>query len=162
MQGLKLMDLLLVDNNFIPCATELIRSAKKSISISTFKAEMTTKPRGTKLYDFFLFLIKRHTEKIKIRFLINWNTEKKACPKTNLYVIKALRSKGIEIKTLPLNRCCHAKVISIDSEAAIIGSHNLSIRSCFNNFEISLFTENPANILKIDHAFNEVWQTAKP
>ncbi|KKL79893.1 hypothetical protein LCGC14_2010230, partial [marine sediment metagenome] len=119
------MGLLLTDNEFLPQAKALVESAERSIDISTFKAEMTTKPRGIMLLHFFKTLLQKAKEGVRIRFLINWNQERRSCPKTNLFVITELKKVGIDIRHLKNNRCCHAKTIIVDKKKIIIGSHNL-------------------------------------
>ncbi len=147
------MGLTLIDNEFLPQAKALIEGAEKSIDISTFKAEITTKPRGLPLLLFFKVLLQKAKEGVKIRFLINWNQERRSCPKTNLYVITELRKAGIPIRHLRNNRCCHAKTIIVDDKKAIIGSHNLSVKSCHNNFEISYLLSGAEDVGAISSVF---------
>ncbi len=148
------MGLLLTDNEFLPQAKALVESAERSIDISTFKAEITTKPRGLALLHFFKALLQKAKEGIKIRFLINWNQERRSCPKTNLFVITELKKAGIDIRHLKNNRCCHAKTIIVDKKKIIIGSHNLSVKSCHNNFEISYIVSDPENVNALSGVFD--------
>ncbi len=147
------MGLLLTDNEFLPQAKALVESAERSIDISTFKAEITTKPRGLALLHFFKALLQKAKEGVRIRFLINWNQERRSCPKTNLYVITELKKAGIDIRHLRNNRCCHAKTIIVDKRKMIIGSHNLSVKSCHNNFEISYIISDPENVGALSGVF---------
>lgn len=148
------MGLILTDNEFLPQAKALIESAQRSIDISTFKAEITTKPRGLALSQFFKTLLLKAKEGISIRFLINWNQERRSCPKTNLYVITELKKTGIDIRHLKNNRCCHAKAIIVDKKKLIIGSHNLSVKSCHNNFEISYIVSDPEEVTSLSSTFD--------
>jgi len=155
------MGLLLLDNEFLPQARALIESAEKSIDISTFKAEITTKPRGLALLHFFKVLLQKAKAGVKIRFLINWNNERRSCPKTNLYVITELKKANIPIRHLKNNRCCHAKAIIVDNKKMIIGSHNLSVKSCHNNFEISYIVANQDEVNSLSSAFNNSFMDAQ-
>ena len=155
------MGLLLTDNEFLPQAKALVESAKKSIDISTFKAEITTKPRGLALSQFFKAVFQKAKEGIKVRFLINWNTDRKCCPKTNLYVITELKKLNIKVRHLKNNRCCHAKSIIVDKEKAIIGSHNLSVKSCHNNFEISYVVPDQVAITNLASVFESSFMDAE-
>jgi len=147
------MGLLLTDNEFLPQARALVESAEKSIDISTFKAEITTKPRGLALLHFFKALLQKAKEGVRVRFLINWNQERRSCPKTNLYVITEFKKTNIQIRHLKRNRCCHAKAIIVDNKKMIIGSHNLSVKSCHNNFEISYVVSNPEEVNSLSSVF---------
>jgi len=155
------MGLLLKDNEFLPQARALVESATRSIDISTFKAEITTKPRGLALLHFFKTLLQKAKEGVKVRFLINWNEERRSCPKTNLYVITELKKANIKIRHLKQNRCCHAKAIIVDKEKAIIGSHNLSVKSCHNNFEISYIVQEPEVINRLQSVFDASFNDAQ-
>ena len=155
------MGLVLIDNEFLPQARTLIESAKRSIDITTFKAEITTKPRGLALLHFFKALLLKAKEGVRIRFLINWNQERRSCPKTNLYVITELRKVGIDIRHLRNNRCCHAKAILVDKEKVVIGSHNLSVKSCHNNFEISYISTDEEFISRLSSVFESSFMGAQ-
>lgn len=155
------MGLVLVDNEFLPQAKALVESAQRSIDISTFKAEITTKPRGLALLHFFKTLLQKAKEGVRVRFLINWNNDRRSCPKTNLYVITELKKVGIKVKHLRNNRCCHAKTIIVDKKKLIIGSHNLSVKSCHNNFEISYVVSNPEEVSNLASTFEASFMGAE-
>ncbi len=155
------MGLLLTDSEFLPQAKALVESAKGSIYMSTFKAEITTKPKGLKLLQFFNALMLKAKEGIQIRFLINWNDKRHACPKTNLYVMTQLRKANIKIRLLKNNRCCHAKILLVDKKKAIVGSHNLSIRSVTSNFEMSFVISDPGAAAMVADVFESSWFDAQ-
>ena len=155
------MGLLLTDNEFLPQARALVESAQRSIDISTFKAEITTKPRGLALLHFFKALLLSAKEGVRIRFLINWNNERRSCPKTNLYVITELKKLGVDVRHLKNNRCCHAKAIIVDKRKAILGSHNLSVKSCHNNFEISYVVSSPEEVTSLASVFEASFMDAE-
>lgn len=153
--------MLLYDNEFLPQAIALIESARSHIRISTFKAELSTKPAGLKLKKLFDLLDEKKSQGVQIDFLINKNDKNVGTPRTNHIVIKHLLAQKINVRTLRDNRCCHAKIIIADQERAIIGSHNLSIKSCFDNFETSFIITDPANIARLCAIFNETWRTGQ-
>jgi len=155
------MGLILTDNEFLPQAKALVESAEKSIDISTFKAEITTKPRGLALLHFFKALLQKAKEGVRVRFLINWNNDRRSCPKTNLYVITELKKANIRIRHLRNNRCCHAKAIIVDKKKLIIGSHNLSVKSCHNNFEISYVVSDPEEVINLSSVFESSFNDAE-
>jgi len=155
------MGIVLVDNKFLPQAKTAIEGARKTIDIATFKAEVTAKPRGIALQHFFKSLITQSKKQVKVRFLLNWNTERASVAKTNLYVMTELKKLNLKIRFLRNNRCCHAKLIIVDNEIAIFGSHNLSVRSCHNNFELSYFTQEKETVEQLSDIFSHSWADAK-
>jgi len=145
--------MLLIDQDFIPQATSLISMARSHICISTFKAEISVKPRGRKVLAFFKTLYKKHQEGVQVDFLLNWNTQHRAVPQSNAFVLQELKQQKINIRILPHNRCCHAKIIIVDNTKAIIGSHNLSVASCRQNFETSYLITNKVSIYRLASVF---------
>ena len=152
--------MLLIDNEFLPQAIAFITTAQRRIDIATFKAEITSKPRGRRLQIFFDELIKKREQGLQVNFLLNWNDEKRACPACNLSTIRELKQHKINIRVLPNNRCCRAKILIADQDKAILGSHNLSVKSCHNNFEASYLVLDPVSVARLSAIFERVFLTA--
>ena len=153
------MGMLVIDNQFIHQAIALVNQAVKEILISTFKIERTDKPRGRKIAELFDALVKKKESGVNVKLLFNWHDDKKSVARTNLSAGQFLKNHGIEVRHLRNNRCCHAKSIIVDKEKAIIGSHNLSVRSLTANFEVSYLITDKAeaeNLTSVfDHSFRE-------
>jgi len=152
---------LLTDEKFLPFAINLISKAQKSIDISTFKAEMTTKPRGKRLIELFNSITEKARLGIPVRFLISKREEYGHIPLTNLFAVRELKANGVQVRHLRNSRLCHAKTIIIDGGLAILGSHNLSIKSCHNNFEASLCVTDPYIVGQLQSFFSVAWDDAK-
>lgn len=152
---------LLIDENFLPAAINLIEKAEKLIYISTFKAELTTKPRGRRLLKLFELLFEKARLGLDIRLLISKRENYGHIPLTNLFAMRAMKENKVKVRHLRGSRLCHAKILLVDDFAVIIGSHNLSIKSCHSNFEVSYFFYDRT---VIDHTYNtylKVWDDAK-
>jgi len=154
--------MILFDEEFLPQAIALITSAKSRIDIATFKAEITSKHRGQHLIEFFKLLYEKKTNSIEVNFLINWNDERRIVPMANLYAIREMKEHKINVRILQGGRCCHAKIIMVDRDRAIIGSHNLSVRSCHNNFEVSFLILDPINIARLAAIYDRTLMNSQP
>lgn len=154
------MSLVVVDEQFVPIAKGLIETATKSIFLSTFKAEMSKTTKGKKLREFFELIAKKANDGIDVRFLINWHEDRKSVPKTNQYIIQFCKQNNIKIRHLKFNRCCHAKLIIIDRQKAICGSHNLSQRSVDSNFEVSVVLANQEDVRPLIATYDNTWSNA--
>jgi phosphatidylserine/phosphatidylglycerophosphate/cardiolipin synthase-like enzyme len=154
--------MILHDEEYLPQALALITSAKNTIDIATFKAEIPTKTTHFRLKILYGLLCEKRDAGVKIRFLININEKKRGTPRSNIPAIQYLKAHKIDTKTLRENRCMHAKIIMADQDRAIVGSHNLSIKSCFNNFEISYLIIDPVNIARLAALYNNTWINAQP
>lgn len=155
------ISVLLVDEQFLIAATKLIAAAQKSIYISTFKAEMSTKPRGKRLTQLFDTVIEKSRLGLDVRFLISKRENYGHIPITNVVAIRELKTNTVKIRHLQNSRLCHAKVIIVDGTAAILGSHNLSIKSCHNNFEVSFLTYCQHLTRELQNVYIHVWENAK-
>ena len=155
------MNVILKDDFFLPVAEMLINQAQTSIFISSFKLELSPKPRGRKLVKFFDALSQRQKEGIDIRVLTNKQNEQGYVPASNGRVINYLKQNKIKVRHLLNQRLTHAKMILVDSHRALVGSHNLSIKSCHSNFEVSCFISDAESIKYLSTLYDHVWEKAK-
>ena len=152
---------LLYEEEFLPAAKELIMKARYSVYISTFKAEITTKPRGRKLSRLFDEIAQAKIRGLDVRVLINTAAPRGSIPLTNAYAVMFLKKNGIDVRKLHHERCCHAKLIIVDDYAAILGSHNLSVKSCHNNFEVSCIIYSRTTVTELIEKYNKVWEGSR-
>lgn len=153
--------ILLPDEQFLPFAIDLIASARSTLDISTFKAEFTTKPRGRRLMKLFDSICYRSRFGIPVRFLISKRESYGHIPLTNLFAVRELKANKVNVRHLRHSRICHSKIIIVDRRMAIIGSHNLSIRSCCNNFECSVFFDDTETVNHLLNVFTKAFEDAK-
>lgn len=147
----------LKDEDFLPVAKGLIHFAAKSIYISTFKAEINAKPRGRKLADFFNVLAEKAASGVDVRFLISPREDGKHIPPSNVKAIHFLSKTKIKVKRLHSQRLCHAKILIVDRGLAIVGSHNLSVKACHSNFELSVFINDYPYCNNLAVLYDRIW-----
>jgi phosphatidylserine/phosphatidylglycerophosphate/cardiolipin synthase-like enzyme len=155
------MGLLVMDNAFLPVAQAIVAGAKKEICISSFKLEISDKPRGRDLKNFFESIIEKQRQGVKVKVLFNWHDDRRSVAKTNYSASLFLKNAGIDIRYIKNNRCCHAKLLMIDKEKILLGSHNLSIRSTQNNFEASYLIPDPETVAEVSAIFERIFADAK-
>lgn len=155
------MGLLVVDNQYLSQSIAMINEAQKEICISTFKLERNEKPRGRRLQAFFDAIIQKLKSGVKVKVLFNWHDDKRCVPKTNYAASQSLKRYGADVRHLKNNRCCHAKLILVDKLKALLGSHNLSVRSCENNFELSYLIPDPESISHLSAIFESSFNDAQ-
>ena len=152
---------LLPDEEFLPFASKLIAGARHSVDVSTFKAELTRKPKGKKVATLFDKLIKKAQQGLPVRFLIGKPANFCHVPMTNLLAIRELTAAKVKVRHLKNSRTCHAKIIIVDNRAAILGSHNLSIKSCQYNFECSIYIDNLEIVTRLSQVFIKAFENAR-
>ena len=152
---------ILEDNGFLPFILSLTQCAAKSIYISTFKAELTHKPRGKRLLELFENLGAKVKEGVDVRVLIGKSDNYGHIPHTNLFAVRYMLEQGIKVRHIRNNRTCHAKIFIVDNEVAVIGSHNLGVKSCHNNFEVSNVIYDQYRVEVVRDIYRKVWDNAK-
>jgi len=155
------MGLLLKDNQFGPTIKMLIEQAKKTIAISTFKLEKKDKTATDPTNAILNAMIAKKRNGIKVRCLFNWHTNQKLVPRTNIVAGRYLKTAGVEVRHLKYNRCCHAKILIIDNERAVVGSHNLSVKSLTSNFEISYLLADIESVSALSSIYDKSWNDAE-
>jgi len=155
------MNTILLDETFLQVAKHNITKAKKSIYISSFKVEMTHKRRGLQLLELFNLLIQKSQEGVDVRILTNKRDNRGHVPDSNGYALGELRKQRVDVRHLVNDRICHAKIIIVDETVAILGSHNLSVRSCHNNFEVSCLTTDIVTVKQLVDLYRRVWEGAR-
>ena len=152
---------ILIDEQFLPAAYELLERPQKLICISAFKAEIICRPRGRKLLNFFELVFEKSRLGVDVRFLINRVTKIGSVPLSNLSAIPEIMKHGIKVRCLRNDRCCHAKMILSDNYGAILGSHNLSVKSVSSNFEVSYLFKDEPTVRTLQGIFDRVWENSQ-
>ena len=84
----------------------------------------------------------------------------KVCCVTNYKEITDfLRDSPIQAKHLIKDKLVHSKVIIIDGEISIVGSHNLTHSAFIYNYEVSVIMRDPEIAAKLTIHFNNLWQS---
>ena len=135
-------------------------NASNEIYISCYKVEIKHSNRGKKLLRFWDNVFDAAKRGVKVKFLLNWNDLRRSVAKTNLYVAQELKKYGCEVRYLKGTRCCHAKLFIFDDNLCIIGSHNLSVKSVSENFEMSYLIEDKKEVANAKDIFLDVWKDA--
>lgn len=150
--------MILIDNQFLPYAQSLISAARNEIDITTYNVEYTTHTRGVKLSEFFRTLIAASKGGVRVRFLLHWRTSRAGVILSTKYAVREFKKKNLDVRFLKNNRCCHAKILIVDRQVAIVGSHNLSVASCYRNFEVSNTISAPPALAKLAEVFETNWR----
>lgn len=143
----------LTDEVFIKQLKRLFSMAHKTIDITTFKLEAGTCFKNAHAKRLFLTISEARARGVKIRIIVNWRSDKKGVPRTNDVSSHELQKVGCDCFYVSSGRCQHSKIILIDDELAIIGSHNLSVRSLTSNAEASVALSRPEDLQNLRKYF---------
>lgn len=124
----------------------LINAAKSTINIIVFDWRWYSNDPGATCQLFNQAILAAARRGVKIRVITS-----------NDKIVSILKAGGIDAKILNLSRLVHAKLMIIDENIVITGSHNYTISAFTQNLEFSVIItdENPQVGILI--FFNNIW-----
>lgn len=125
-------------NKVIP----LIESAKRSIDIIVFDWRWYPQDPGATVQLFNQAIIRAARRGVQVRAITN-----------NDEINKVLNENGVKSKRIQTKKLMHCKLMIIDENVVITGSHNYT-QSAFNmNLELSVIIESPGPIETVNDYF---------
>jgi phosphatidylserine/phosphatidylglycerophosphate/cardiolipin synthase-like enzyme len=82
--------------------------------------------------------------------------------KYNIKAAAKLQASGWKIRVMPDKKTLHEKILLLDKQIAVIGSHNISKASAISNFDTSLAVESALLAERLYRQFWERWRVAVP
>lgn len=146
------------NEEFLGVVHAILRQTIKTIDICTYKFEISKNKSTRGLNELIKTLTLVAGRGIAIRILLETNARRNGVSRYNLYAAGILKKSGIRCKTLPHNRCQHAKLILVDDEIAVIGSHNWTPKSITSNYEISVVIRDRAALENTKEHFDKIWE----
>jgi phosphatidylserine/phosphatidylglycerophosphate/cardiolipin synthase-like enzyme len=148
------------DEKYSKAAKALIDMAQTEILISTYKLQGHRKPQVNAVAFLIKDLTKAIGRGVQCKILMHHSAGNGSPPQANLPTAEILKSKGAEIRYLPGGRIVHAKLLVVDANIMIAGSHNWSKSALMSNFEVSLQVHDKIAIQEVRNIFLKVWSQA--
>ena len=126
----------------------LIDAAKRSIDIVVFDWRWYPQDPGASVQLFNQALVRAVRRGVKIRAIAN-----------NDEIINTLKSVGIEAKKLLSKKLVHVKLMILDNQKVVVGSHNYTQSAFQMNFELSVLLDKPLNISDFFSFFNNLFMS---
>lgn len=124
----------------------LIDSARTSIDIVVFDWRWYPQNPGSSVQLFNQAIVRAARRGVKVKAITN-----------NDEIVKTLCSVGVGAKRLVTKNLVHAKLMVIDNEIVIIGSHNYTESAFQMNYELSIVVEGREKIQRIIQFFNNIY-----
>jgi len=131
-------------NKVIP----LIDSAKHSIDIIVFDWRWYPQNPGSPVQLFNQALVRAVRRGVKVRAIANNNE-----------IISTLKNVGVEAKKLLTPRLVHVKLMVIDGQKVILGSHNYTESAFQMNYELSVLLDEVEPDNQFLEFFNNLYGT---
>ena len=124
----------------------LIDNAKQSIDVIIFDWRWYPQNIGCSAQLFNQAIVRAKRRGVKIKVLANSDD-----------IIKILKEIGCEAKKIISKRLLHCKIMIIDDEIAITGSHNYTQSAFEMNYELSVILKGRENIDDIIKFFKQIY-----
>jgi len=126
----------------------LIKEAKNSIAVIVFDWRWYPNYVGYPIHKFNMEILSAAKRGVKVCAITNYKE-----------ITEILKGSGIEVKHLIQNKLVHTKMMIIDGQIAIIGSHNFTHSAFSFNHEISVILRDPDLCYQLTNYFNNLWQS---
>lgn len=137
----------IIGKEFANEVVPLIKSAKKNIDIIVFDWRWYHNQIGSEIQRFNHALIIARRKSVKIRAITN--------PFGTIAVLSKL---GIQTKKPITKGLIHTKLMLIDNNTAIIGSHNYTMNAFTINYEVSVIITEQKAVERLQQYFNNLWE----
>jgi len=128
-------------------AIPLIENAKKTIEVIVYEWRWYPGEIGTNIQQFNNAIINAAKKNVSIRVITQPDSTR-----------KILKENGVQVKEFQSRKKIHTKLMIIDSQIIIIGSHNYT-KNAFNlNEEVSLITNEPEMVKRSKQYFENIWE----
>lgn len=131
--------MILKDERYFNLVKRLIDGATREILVSQFKID-SCGISGKSLVSQLLMTLTSKAEKgVKVKILLDCILPLKGRSANNAFIALWLKKRNVDVRYLAHNRCQHSKMLAVDGEHVVIGSHNWTVNSLTRNSEISLY-----------------------
>ena len=126
----------------------LIDNASKSIDVIVFDWRWYPQDPGASVQLFNQAIVRAVRRGVKVRVIAN-----------NAEIVNILNELGCQAKKLASKNLVHAKMMLIDAEIVIVGSHNYTQSAFQMNYELSVILDKPENISDYFSFFDNLYNT---
>ena len=138
--------MLLIGPKFVPGVVPLIEGAKRTIDIIIFDWRLYKGQTNHPVMRLTAALCLAVARGVRVRVL-----------GSNGLTRAQLETMGIKTKQLFSNKLVHAKIMCLDGNIAVIGSHNYTQSAFSRNLEVSLVVDLGGAAVHFESYFNNLW-----
>jgi phosphatidylserine/phosphatidylglycerophosphate/cardiolipin synthase-like enzyme len=137
---------ILIGKQFPARVTNLIHLAKHSIKTVVYDWRWYPNDPGNSVQIFNQAILRAVKRGVKVEAIAN-----------NDNIVSILKENGVFAKKILVNGIMHVKLMIIDDDVVIIGSHNYTHNAFVVNQELSTILFNPENIEQYNKYFRSLW-----
>ncbi len=152
---------LLVAREYLSRVPAILENARLSIKAVQFVVQVKGKSAKMSSRELCIKLAAKVRDGVRVQALLNSAGGGWRAPALNRQAAQWLQDRGVEVHTLGASRTCHAKMLIIDDEIAIVGSHNWTPYALERNFEVSILVRDPNCAGRLAQHFDQLWQVSQ-
>lgn len=149
----------IISTDYTKIVMDLIRSATRSIDICAYTWIWYSHAGLSTIQQFNRLIIEKCRQGLPVRVRLNQEAKDHYLTQQNARTASALNRYPIQIKHDHTGTTSHLKMIIIDKEIVIIGSHNLTKRSVSQNHETSVAIFGAEACRDFNKYFENLWIT---
>lgn len=138
----------IIAGDFLKKVMPYIKNSKKSIDIIVFDWRWYANEPSKECQQFNQAIVQSARRGVQIRAVVNSDA-----------VAAPLRSAGVSVKKHLSAHLLHAKIMIIDDQIIITGSHNYTQSAMSANYELSVILEDVENINDFKTFFQNIWSS---
>jgi phosphatidylserine/phosphatidylglycerophosphate/cardiolipin synthase-like enzyme len=150
----------LIAREYLSRLPGILEGAKSSIQVVQFVMQLRGKSARMASRELGIKLSAKAAEGVAVEVILNSAGGGWRAPALNRQATEWLNERGIEVRTLGPNTTCHAKLVIIDREVAVVGSHNWTPYALRDNFEVSVLIRDAGSVGRLAQHFDQLWQAS--
>lgn len=140
---------LILDRDFTGKARSFVDEAKREIRICAYAWRWYANEPESDMQQLNISFFKAMQRGVKIKCLVN-----------NFSMFSYFSGLGFVCKFVDRTRMLHTKALVIDSSTLILGSHNLTKRANWDNFEASVAVQDFETVQQFCTYFDKMWEVS--
>ena len=136
----------IIAGEFVKKVTPLVESVRSTLDICVFDWRWYPNDVGSPCQIFNQAIVQAVRRGVHVRAIVNSES-----------VAAQLRAVGVEVKRHVSKHLLHLKMMLLDSETLVTGSHNYTQSAFSANYEMSLILSDGVNLKPAQDFFNALW-----
>ena len=148
---------ILIGSDYVNTVVPLLNNAKTGIEIAMYHWGYYPVVSKSEVQNINYALKSACHRGVPVRCLLHCGSPSDGLFRKNSDMANRLRAWGAQVKFYKRSGTMHAKLILIDRNFAILGSHNFSRQSMKTNIEVSVLLDGSGNIRPLQEYYNLLW-----
>lgn len=148
-----------INGDYPEVVKPLIKDCRSTLDILVYQWKWYGHQAATPMHQLSLEILAAIRRGVKVRVLMNIEHYSHPITKINSRTERVLKNAGAEVKMVRVGGRTHAKMMIIDKNILVLGSHNFCKSSMSSNAEASIVLADFPVIEEYQRYFDSLWET---